>query len=426
MKRVFSVLVGLCLVVAGSFLYSDVTSAQGQVTVLGVWGGAEEEAFMEMVRPFEEETGIEVLYEGTRDLPTILTTRIEAGNPPDIVHLTGPGLLMDLLRRDAVVDLRNVLDMDSFTAEYDDTWLDLARGDDDGIYGVFISADLKSLVWYSPPLFEEYGYEIPETWDELMELSDQMVADGVRPWSIGLESGAASGWPGTDWIEDILLRTAGPEVYDQWIFHEIPWTSPEIREAFELFGQIARDPNYVYGGPVAVLTMDFGDAADPLFTDPPRAFMHRQASFITSFIEDRHPDLVPGEDFDFFPFPTINPEHGNPMMGAADMMSMTNDTPEARALIEYLSSAEAQEIWVGKLGKLGVNTEIDPAAYPDDLTRRMAATLHDAPEFRFDASDSMPAAVGSGAFWEGILNYVGGDDLDAVLEYIESVAQDTY
>ncbi|HEX6971860.1 MAG TPA: ABC transporter substrate-binding protein, partial [Limnochordia bacterium] len=315
--------------------------------------------------------------------------------------------------------------MDQFRQDYSSDWITL--GSDDGkLTAIFISADLKSLVWYSPPAFAARGYAIPQTWDELMGLTEKVAGTGVAAWSIGLESGAASGWPGTDWIEDIMLRTAGPQVYDQWVRHDIPWTHTAVRRAFEIFGEIATNPRYVYGGPTAVLATNFGDAANPLFTDPPRAYLHRQATFIKSFILDANPGLVPGRDFSFFYLPPIDPRRGNPALGAADIVAMFNDTPASRELIRYFASAEAQEIWVGALGKIGVNRQIDPSIYPDDLTREAARILAEAPSFRFDGSDLMPPAVGSGAFWQGVLAYVGGDDLDSVLEMIEAAADDTY
>ena len=223
-----------------------------------------------------------------------------------------------------------------------------------------------------------------------------------------------------------MLRTAGPEVYDQWVNHEIPWTDPRVKEAFEIFGKIARSSDYVYGGPTTVLATNFGDSVSELFTDPPRAMMHRQASFITSFIADANPDVVIGKDVSFFPFPVIKPEYGNPMLGAGDMVVQFNDTPEARAFMNFLASAEAQELWVPELGKLATNSKVDPAVYKDDLTREMAKVLNEAEIFRFDGSDTMATAVGSGAFFEGLLMYVGGEDLDSVLEYIETVAAESY
>lgn len=402
-----------------------VASAEKKVSVLGVWGGAEKDAFMKMVEPFEAATGIRVDFTGTRDLAAILTTRVAAGNPPDVSALPNPGQLEQFAKIGALVDLATFMDMSKVKSDYAKTWLDLAsyKGK---LYGFFISADLKSLVWYSPKAFASAGYKVPETWDELLALSDKIMADGKAPWAVGLESGAASGWPGTDWIEDIMLRSTSPEVYDEWVGHQIPWTDPRVKRAFQLFGRIARNEKYLYGGTTGALTANFGDAPNALFTTPPNAYMHRQATFIKSFILKANPDLVAGVDFNFFPFPPIDAEYGTPALGAADLFSIFNDTPEARAFMRYLITPGAQEIWVAALGKLSANGRVNPNAYPDELTRKAAEILVGAKTFRFDGSDLMPAAVGAGTFWSGILDYVGGQNLDTVLEAIEASAVDAY
>jgi alpha-glucoside transport system substrate-binding protein len=402
-----------------------VASAEKKVSVLGVWGGAEKDAFIKMVEPFEAATGIRVDFTGTRDLAAILTTRVAAGNPPDVSALPNPGQLEQFAKIGALVDLATFMDMSKVKSDYAKTWLDLAsyKGK---LYGFFISADLKSLVWYSPKAFASAGYKVPGTWDELLALSDKIVADGKAPWAIGLESGAASGWPGTDWIEDIMLRSTSPEVYDEWVGHQIPWTDPRVKRAFQLFGRIARNEKYLYGGTTGALTANFGDAPNALFTTPPNAYMHRQATFIKSFILKANPDLVAGVDFNFFPFPPIDAEYGTPALGAADLFSIFNDTPEARAFMRYLITPGAQEIWVAALGKLSANGRVNPNAYPDELTRKAAEILVGAKTFRFDGSDLMPAAVGAGTFWSGILDYVGGENLDTVLEAIEASAVDAY
>lgn len=422
MKRGLMLAFGFLLVFSLSFA---VLAQSRTVTMMGVWGGHELEIFQEVMAAFTAKTGIEVQFEGTRDLPTLLQTRLAAGNPPDVAAIPGPGAMKEYVAQGALVDLSQVLDLDRLQEDMGPAWIELGSYQD-GLYAVMIAADIKSLIWYRPDQFAAKGYEIPTTWAEMEALMEEMVAKGDTPWAIGLESGAASGWPATDWIEDILLRIASPEFYDQWVDHQIPWTHPIVREAFEIFGKIATNSAYVYGGPTAVLATAFGDSVNELFTDPPRAMMHRQASFINSFIQEANPDVVIGEDVSFFPFPMIKPEYGNPMLGAGDMIAQFNDTPEAAAFMEFLASAEAQEIWIRDLGKLGTNNKIDPAVYADDLTREMARVLNEAEIFRFDGSDSMPAAVGSGAFWEGTLMYVGGEDLDSVLEYIESAAADAY
>jgi len=420
-KITFTLLVVLLI----GMLTSSVFAASKTVSVLGVWTGNEAEAFNKMVAPFEAETGIKVEFTGTRDLPAVLTTQVEAGNPPDVSAIPNPGQMIEFAKENKLVDLSTFMDMDVLRSDYSSTWIDL--GTYQGKFcGVFISADLKSLVWYNPKAFAAAGYKVPTTWDEMITLSDKIVADGKTPWAIGLESGAASGWAGTDWIEDIMLRTVKPEVYDLWVKHGISWLDDSVQRAFDLFGQIALNKKYVYGGTNAELTINFGDSPDALFTTPPNAYLHRQATFIKSFILDHFPKLVPGEDFDFFPFPPIDPQYGTPALGAADMFAMFKDTPEARAFMEYIVSPAAQEIWIGELGKLSANKRVNPAVYPDDLTRKAAKILSEASTFRFDGSDLMPSAVGAGSFWTGILDYINGVSLKKVLMTIETTALDAY
>ena len=399
----------------------EVPVSGGAVTVLGVWGGDELAAFQEVVFPFTEETGIGMAFEGTRDLAAVLTTRVEAGNPPDLAILPNPGQMVEFAKAGELVDISTFMDMDQLSQDYAQSWLDLASYEGK-LYGIFYKAAVKSLVWYVPANFEAAGYEVPTTWDEMIALSDQIVADGGTPWCLGIESGAASGWVATDWVEDIMLRTAGPEVYDKWVAHEIPWTDPAVRTAVETFGQIARNEDYVVGGTTGVNSIFFGDSPADLFTDPPGCYMHRQASFITGFF----PEGVTEEDYAFFPLPPINEEFGTPMLGGADLIVMFNDTPEARQLMQYLATPEAQEIWAAKGGFLSPNKRVSLDVYPDKTTRAMAEALTSAEVFRFDGSDLMPAAVGAGSFWTGMVDYIAGEDLDTVLEAIEASAADAY
>jgi alpha-glucoside transport system substrate-binding protein len=393
----------------------------GVVTVLGVWSGDERAAFEEVVAPFTEETGITMQFEGTRDLPAVLTTRVEAGNPPDVAILPNPGQMVEFAKEGDLVDIGAFMDMGQLESDYASSWLDLASYEGT-LYGIFYKAAIKSLVWYSPTAFEAGGYEVPTTWDELIALSDKIVADGGVPWCLGIESGAASGWPATDWIEDIMLRTAGGEVYDQWVNHDIPWTDPAVKTAWEYFGQIAANEDYVYGGTTGVLSINFGDSPAPIFDDPPGCYMHRQASFITGFF----PEGVTEADYAFFPFPEIDPAYGVPALGAADLLVVFKDTPQSRAFIEYLATPEAQEIWAALGGFLTPNKRVSLDVYPDATFKAMAEALAAAEIFRFDGSDLMPAAVGSGSFWTGTLDYVGGEDLDTVLATIEASAADAY
>ncbi|MFQ3612613.1 MAG: ABC transporter substrate-binding protein [Cyanobacteriota bacterium] len=393
----------------------DTPGAGQRVTIFGAFVEEDARRFEASMRPFEERTGIQVDYEGSGDFETLITVRMEGGDPPDIIAFPQPGLMMEYAREGRLVDLSEVIDSQQLSQGYRSFWLDLGTVDDT-LVGVWYRASVKSLVWYPVPQFEEAGYEIPETWDELLALSDQIVADGGTPWCIGIESSGATGWVGTDWIEDILLRTSGPEVYDQWVRNEIPFNDPRVKEAFEKMGEIWLNPDYVLGGTVGILTTPFGDAANPMFEDPPGCYLHRQASFLPVFLP---PEVEPGRDIDFFYLPPINPEHGRPVMGAGDVMSMVNDRPEVRQVMEYLATAEAGRAWAEAGGFLSPHNDADLDWYPDDLTRAQAELLRDADTFRFDGSDMMPGAVGTGTFWTGIVDYISGRDLDTVLLEIE-------
>lgn len=397
-------------------------SGGGSVSVLVVWGGEELESFEAMVAPFEEETGTDVQVESTRDLNAVLTTRLAGGNPPDVAGLPGPGPMAEFARAGDLQPLpQGVLDV--LQEQYNEGVIADSTVDDE-LVGVFVKSSVKGLIWYNPAAFEAAGYTVPEDWDGVNSLVDEAAASGTPPWGIALESGAASGWPATDWIEDFVIRQSGPEVYDAWVDGEQAWSSPEIRLAFESFGQWATDPEYVAGGPDTVLTQPFGNGGDCMFTDPPECLMHHQASFITTFFEENSPDLAEaGTTYDFFPMPEID---YNGVVYAGDLFGMFNDTPQAAALMEYLVTAEAQQIWVERGGALSANQEVPLEAYPDETSRRSAEFLVGADVVRFDASDMMPAEMNE-AFLGAMLQYVQNPgDLDSILENLDSVQESAY
>jgi alpha-glucoside transport system substrate-binding protein len=397
----------------------------GSVSVLAIWGGEELENFRAMIAPFEEQTGISVQLETTRDLGAVLNTRIQGGNPPDMAGLPNPGQLVTLANQGHLIPLNDILDMDAMRQVYDEGFVELATVDGN-MYGIFTKAAVKSLVWYNPRVFEEQGFTVPETWEELRALEDEMLAQNVTPWCVGIDGGAGSGWPGTDWVEDFMLRTAGPETYDQWWQHQIPWTDEAVVNAFETWGEIVTDPSRVYGGPQTVIATNFGQAFVPMFEDPPGCYLHRQASFITTFFEEQFEDLEAGEDYNFFVLPAIEEEFGNPLLVAGDLFGIFNDTPQSRALLQYMVTAQAQSIWAERGGFLSANRALDPAIYPDLITQQMGEMIASADAVRFDASDLMPEGVSS-AFSQGVLQYVSNPaQLESILQGIESIAQQEY
>ena len=413
------VLLGLTLALAacdGGTPDNAQQDGQGTVTVMGVIVGEQQEKLEAALAPFEQETGIDVIYEGTAAFATLLPVRVDSGNAPDVAMFPQPGLMADFAREGSLIPISDFIDEATLTETYSQDWIDLATVDGQA-FGLWYRAFVKSLVWYSPAAFEAAGYETPETWDEMMALTEQIVADGNTPWCLGIENGDATGWVGTDWVEDILLRTAGPDAYDQWITHEIPFNAPEVKAAFERFGGIALNENYVVGGTVGVLSTPFGDSPNGLFADPPECYLHRQASFIASFFPE---DVTLGEDVSIFPLPGIDPAYGVPVLVSGDIFTMLNATPEALALMEYVMTTQPHEIWAQLGGYLSPHQQVSLDVYPDPVTRRQAEILANADIIRFDGSDTMPGAVGTGSFWTGVTSYVGGADLDTVLQDIQA------
>ena len=391
-------------------------SAEQTVTILGVIVGEQQEKLEEALKPFEEETGIDVIYEGTDSFATLLPVRVESGDAPDIAMFPQPGLMASFAEAGQMVPVTEFMDEATLAEAYPETWLSLATVDD-SIYGIWYRASVKSLVWYNPAAFEAQGFTVPTTWDEMLALSDQIVAAGEMPWCVGLESGDATGWPGTDWVEDIMLRTAGPDVYDQWISHEIPFNDEAVQTAFEQFGDIILNENYVVGGSVGAISTPFGDAPQGLFGDTPTCYLHRQANFIASFFPE---DVNLEEDVDIFLLPGIDPAYGTPVLVAGDVFGMFNNTPEAQALMEYLATPTPHEIWAGLGGFLSPHQQVSLDAYPDALSRKQAEFLTNAETIRFDGSDMMPGAVGTGTFWSGVVDYVAGEPVEDVLDAIEA------
>ena len=397
----------------------------GTVSVLAVWGGQELDVFNEMVKPFEEQTGIRVQYEGSRDINAILTTRVQAGNPPDIAVLPGPGKMAEFAKAGNLVDLSTVLDMEQVRKDYAEGWLQMGTVDGK-LVGVFMKVAIKGLVWYNPEVLEEEGIEIPTTSDQLGAASQKLANRGKTPWAIGLESGAASGWVGTDWLENIFLRMYGPEKYRDWFEGKLSWTSQEMKSVWETWGQIVTNPRMVYGGKAFVLSTNFGQAVAPLFYDPPGAYFHMQASFIQSFILDQFPNLKTGEDFNFFGFPAIEPEYSKAIEAGGDLVGVFKDTPQARSFIRYLTTPEAQSYWTSGTGALSANRNVSLVFYPDVLSKEAAKILQKAEIVVFDASDMMPGEMNN-AFWSAVMSYVQNpSNLDSILAQLERVRRRAY
>ncbi len=393
------------------------------VTIFGAYTEqAEVEAFEQGFVPFEEETGIDVVYEGASDFEVLIATRTEGGNPPDIAGFPQPGLMKRFA--DQAVDLSTVFEDGYLQQQYNQSWIDMATMPDGRIIGIWNRAIVKSLVWYSPAQFAEAGYEIPTTWEELVALSDQMVADGKVPWYAPMESGNATGWVGTDWIEDIMLRTTSVENYDNWTVPAAPedrllFASPEVKQAWEYIGSILLNEDYVYGGILSTLQDRFFDTGKPLLTG--EAMMAKQGSYMPGWLLEDFPELTvgPNGDLNYFYFPPIDATYGSPVLTGGDVYSMYNDRPEVREVLKFLTTAQSIEPSIKAGTFIAPHTDVNMDWY-DEANRGIAEILANADTVRFDGSDLMPGEVGTGTFWSGMVDYINGEDLDPILEEIDA------
>ena len=388
----------------------------------GPWGGTDKELFESVIAYFKAATGADVEYTGGDGFEQRIMIDVEAGSPPNIAVIPQPGLAADLAKRGKLTALPAET-TEWLKANYaaGQSWVELSTfAGPDGtkaLYGMFYKVDVKSLVWYVPENFQDAGYEIPTSMEDLKALTEKIVADGGTPWCIGLGSGPATGWPATDWVEDMMLRNNTPADYDAWVSNEMKFDDPKVIAAIDDFGWFARNDKFVAGGAGAVGSTDFRDSPKGLFTSPPQCYMHRQASFIPSFFPE---GTVVGQDADFFYFPAYaDKDLGKPVLGAGTMFVITQDSPVAEEFMKFLQTPIAHEIWMAQKGFLTPMKGVNPDAYGDPTLKKMGDILLNADTFRFDGSDLMPGAIGAGVFWTGMVDYVSGKDATTVATDIQ-------
>ncbi|WP_129339482.1 ABC transporter substrate-binding protein [Cellulomonas endophytica] len=373
--------------------------------------------------PFEECTGATIEYEGSREFEAQLPVRLRAGNPPDIAYIPQPGFLKSIVADfpDSVVPAPEGV-VANANEYYTEGWVNYGTVDGT-LYATPLGANVKSFVWYSPSAFESAGYEIPTTWDDLISLSEQIVEDGGIPWCAGIGSGEATGWPATDFLEDVVLRTAGPEVYDQWVNHEIPFDDPQIVEALGTAGEILKNPEFVNGGlgdVTSIASTEWVDAGLPILDGT--CWMHRAANFYQANWGE---GVTVAEDGDVFAFYLPGEsEDDKPLLGGGEFVTAFADRPEVAAFHAYLSSPEwanAKAEVTGQ-GWISANSGLDPELLQSPIDQLSFDLLTDESyTFRFDGSDQMPGAVGTGAFWTELTAWIANDKADdQVLADIEA------
>ena len=384
-----------------------------EVTITGALIGEDQDGFRANFESFTEETGIVVTYQGSDNFEQEIQIQMESGDTPDFALWPQPGAVVDAAQRGMLTPLADLdIDLDGYATNFSSYLVGL--GTVDGVvYGGANAANLKSIVWYQPAEFEARGYAVPETWDAMIALADQIVADGMNPFCFGMYSNGASGWLATDWMEDIMLRTGnGTTSYDQWVTNELKFEDPIVKNAASLLSQIMHTENYVVGGTDAIVSTYFGNAQDPMFSKDangnPGCFMHRQASFIPSFWPEAAQAGV-GVETTVFPFPVIDESLPKAALGAGDMWGAFNDRDATKAVAEYMLSAEfhAAAAAMPNNARLSAHTGFDTSLYSKDINRILGTIIADAlaaDAFRFDASDLMPPEVGAGSFWKEMMN----------------------
>ena len=393
----------------------------GQLNVWTAWGGQELAAFQAVLQPFIDQTGIQVNLLTIRDQDLQLSNNVAAGTSlPDIANPPNPQRYEEWAQKGIMKPLEDFLDMDSYLAN---TLPGLLLEDKnygfigDKHYLLMVKSQLKGLLWYNPKV---YTGEAPATWDDMLAVSPSPASN---LFCAAFESGDASGWPASDDLANIVMRQAGEKVYVDWYEGRHKWTSPEIKQAYEAFGQMVANDK-VYGGTNYVLSTNFQSGGDGLFSDPPGCLFYEQATFVPAMFVQNNAALKAGDDFNFFPHPKFNDQYAGNVEGFFDTFAMYNDTPQARALMQYMVSDQAQQIWVDQGGTLAASKNI--TTYPDVLGENAAKILQGASNILLTAGDYMPADM-QHAYWKSLLDYTNDpSQLDSILASLDQVQATAY
>jgi alpha-glucoside transport system substrate-binding protein len=390
----------------------------GSISVMGIWQAEEQRNFQSVIDGFTElYPNVTVRYNGAGDdLPTILTTAVQGGNPPDIAAPAQPGLIQGFVDENELKPIDFI--QDAVTENFGESIAQVGTFNDQ-LYGLMWKADNKSTVWYNVAAFEDAGVEPTETWEEFLESAQTINASGLPAYSIG----GAPGWPLTDLFENIYLRTAGAELYDQLARHEIPWTHASVKEALREMAKIVGDTDNIVGGRNGALQTDFEASVSAVFSQNPKGAMVLEGAFVPGVVE--HP-LQPETDYNVFTFPSINDSPPS-VMGSGNVFVMFTDNEATRAFMEYLTTPESAQIWAEKGGFASPNKNLDASVYPDPISQETSGAVGEAEIFRFDLSDLVPAALGATTgqgLWKLFQDFVENpENVDGITQQMEAAAK---
>jgi alpha-glucoside transport system substrate-binding protein len=390
------------------------------LNVAADWSGAEQANFQKVLDAFKDETGATVNYTSYgSNVATTLNTKIAGGDPPDVAVIPQPGLLQSLAKAGSLIELSKDT-LDTVKKNFSEDWIKLGSVDGKA-YGVWFKGSNKSTVWYNTAVYDNAGATEPKTWDDFLTQLKSVSDSGVA----GLSIGADVGWPLSDWFENVYLRTAGPEKYDQLTTHEIPWTDPSVIEALTVLSKLWGDKTILQSGGAQ---RTFGDSVTQVFADPPKAGTVYEGDFVAGNITSQTKAKI-GTDAKFYDFPSINGSEPA-VVGGGNAAVQLKDNKGAAALMTYLASPEAASVWVKLGGFTSPNKSVDTADYPDDTSRQIAESLVGAKTFRFDMSDQAPSAFGGtpgSGEWKILIDFYNNpSDIQGTAKALEAAAASAY
>jgi len=395
-------------------------SGDKSIEIMYGFGGDQSKGFTAAMKEFESSSGIKIKFtDASQSFDTLIRPRVQGNNPPDIALFPQPGLMLDFAKQGKLQDLGAMIDVNKLKSQLVPGVLDV--GTQEGkVYGFPVNFNVKSLVWYPKKAFEAKGYKVPTTIAELEALTNQIKADGTAPWCLGIQSAGATGWVATDWIEDFVLRYGGPQKYDQWVKHEIPFTDPVVVQSAQEFEKLALADGNVFGGRKAVVSNDFATAINPEFQDPPKCFLHKQGNFITQkgFITESVRQNL-DQEVGVFQLPGTDASN-KPLLVGGDLAGAFSNDDDTKKALEYMSSPQFKFTNIAVSTWLSAFKNFDLANYPNQIAKETAKLAYGSTVSRFDGSDTMPGAVGAGSFWKDMTAWIGGQkDLDEALKDID-------
>jgi alpha-glucoside transport system substrate-binding protein len=416
-----AVLTAGCLSEEGGGGGGGTDNTSDTIEVMYAFSGGQEEGFKAEVEAWAEESGYTVNFSQTGNFNQLINTRVQGNDAPDVALFPQPGIMVEMAEQDLLADLSDIVEQDDLDNLVQGV---LSQGEVDGTqYAVPMSINVKSIVFYPKQPFEAAGYEVPETYDDLVALTDQIQESGTTPWCFGIESEAATGWPATDWVENLYVINNGAEAYQDWVNHDVPFNDDTVAETLQQMDELLLADGRTNGGRQSIASNNFNTAANPMFDEPPGCFMYRQGNFVAQqggFPDDVLADL--DNTVGVFPMPGQSAED-KPVLGGGDLAGIfSQDNESAKKLVAFLSSAEFGTNGYGETGGwISPNTKFDTSVYPTKTLQAIATVAYESTDFAFDGSDQMPGEVGSGSFWRDMTAWISGqEDAKTALDNIES------